>query len=822
MWAVLASLWLAGCTGEPGTRIEVDTHAVTFEAIQGGEAPLPQTVKATYVGAGLLAGYPPEQREPSWLKLAISGGDETSFLFRLTISDTRSLSPGTYETKVRFVTAREDQSDIKFTDVKVTYVLKDPKEQPALVASPTSLEFTAMSGHSELPAARTVTVTDPLQEPVRYFVTVTYYSAGQGWLTAPSQATTPQPLSLRPNGTGLVPGRYLAVVRLTPSNGRPATELTVTYIVQPPPLSVSPGQLSFTASSGQSAPPAAQNVTISSRQPEPIRYSVTARYTMGNIQGWLELPAPGTTPQAIAISPNTTALAPGNYAAIVSLTPDNGLPATEFPVSYSLSTSELQVNPFSPTLQVDSTTTEAQLTVPLAVSSSAAPLDWRVVSTGASWLSTSATAGNTQTAPGLELIVSKSALEELPNGTHSATLTLAFGNAALPERQRMSTFKLTVALPRFRTVMPYATEAGSSLSHIVRGEGFTRLQSGQSLRIGATTTSAYQVVSDTELRLNSPVLAAGAHLFSVPNALGLTLSTATLHAVQTPAFTELSLPHSRGPRRVIYDPLRTAVYSVEAGSGSGTGTVYALYRYRYVNGTWQEELYVSLPDIYDAAMDVDGQSLYLAVRTGLYRLDLNDTSTTPRFLRTLPPYARLEVLNDGKVLSTPDSCPRTVTSLDGRRSLFVDGCGSSPPRAYWYYDASTGGQLGIAPVAGNGAFLALDRTASYAVVGGSAYDAQWNLVANVGSLSGLIFSHDGRRLFGFYGDETQSRQMMHVFDTATPPTGGQFTRLAELVMPGAQTYAGYSTQGFVAPDGRTLIKVDSQRFHVFPIPGSLQ
>ncbi|HYH99086.1 BACON domain-containing protein [Hyalangium sp.] len=820
VWAVLASLWLAGC--KPGTSIEVDTHDVRFEVVQGGAPPPPQTVKVTYVGAGVLAGFPPSQGTPPWLEIAVSGGDETSFSFRLKVNDKTGLSaaPGSFTTTVRFLTAHEDQSDIKFEDIKVTYVIKGLETLPALSASPARLEFTAMSGQSELPTAQSVAVTVPNQEQVGYHVAITYLGAWD-WLAHPSQATTPQAFSLRPSHTRLVPGDHEAVINFIPFDGRPAASVRVVYRVLPPPLTAAPSQLHFTAFSGQNAPPPAQNVTFTPHQAEPIRYTVTASYTAGNRQDWLELPAPGTAPQTVGIRPNTAALPPGDYAAVLRFAPDNGLPATELRVSYALSASSLRVNPFEPTLRVDATTTEAQLTVPVAVSSSAAPLDWRVVSTGASWLSASATSGNTQTDPVLNLIVSRSALEGLPNGTHSATLALAYGNASVAEGRVMTAFKLTVALTRFGSVMPYVTEAGSTLSHIVRGEGFSSLRSGQRLRIGTTETSDYQVISDAELRLNAPALAAGAHPFSSENALGLVRSTATLHAVQTPAFAEFSMARNRGSSRVIYDPLRTAVYSVESSSGSGSGSVSALYRYRYSNGTWQEDLYVGLPDIYDAAMDIDGQSLYLAVRTGLYRLDLNDTSATPQFLRALPRYARLEVLNDGTLLNTGDSCPRTVTSLDGRRALFVDGCGSSPPRAYWYYDAP-GAQLGVAPVAGFNTFIAMDRTARYAVIGSSVYDTQWNLAAQVSNLTGFIFSHDGRRLFGFFGDQAQSRQVMHVLDTATAPTGGQFPRLAEIVMTGAQPFDGFGTRGVVTPDGRTLIKADGRRFHVFPIPASLQ
>ena len=74
------------------------------------------------------------------------------------------------------------------------------------------------------------------------------------------------------------------------------------------------------------------------------------------------------------------------------------------------------------------------------------------------------------------------------------------------------------------------------------------------------------------------------------NALGVSRPGATLHAVQTPAFAEASLSRGgRMPRRTIYDPLRTAIYTIDVDYNTGANL--GLYRTRYVNGSWQDAPY---------------------------------------------------------------------------------------------------------------------------------------------------------------------------------------------------------------------------------------
>ncbi|HYH99085.1 hypothetical protein [Hyalangium sp.] len=693
----------------------------------------------------------------------------------------------------------------------------------ALDVQPQALRFEAIAGGA-LPPSQTVRV-----DFVGSSVLVGYPEGEQepSWLeivhTGSDEAGATFRFDITTTQTSQSPLIQETVVRFLTSNADGSSprflDITLTYVLRRAEpeagLGLSTAKLEFAAFSGQSGLPGVQSVNVTARQP--LSYSITARYS-GGMQDWLSVPSGATTPQTVSLRPNTAALPPGRHEAVVSLAPSNGQPPVQLTVVYTVSAFELQATPSEPTIHVNASTTEAQLSSPLALSAPNVPLNWRVVSTSASWLDNAAVSGTTEADPGLNLVVPRSALAELANGTHSATITLAYGNASAPERQLVVPVKLIMALPRIRTVTPYATEAGRSLSHILRGEGFSGLRPGQGLRIGSAETHAFQVISDTEIRMDVPALTAGAHALSVDNTLGLSRPGPTLHAVVTPAFAEFSFARSRSLQRMVYDPLRITVYSVESDNNG-----FGLYRYRYVNGTWQEDRYVAQTNIYDAAMDVDGQSLYLSMGSGLYRLNLEDAGATPQLIRTIPQRAQLAVLNDGYVLTVASHCPYTATALDGRRSiLFETGCISSD--LIEFFDASsTEPQYSPVSDTPSASRLAVDRTARYVAISDAIYNSQWHLVAGLGErLSGLIFSHDARRLFGFFDDHAQTRQVMYVFDVASPPTGGRFPLLSQSVLAGSQAGDGLRTRGFVTPDGRTLIKADGRRFHVYPIPDALQ
>jgi hypothetical protein len=816
--ALLAGLWLAAC-GD--TRIDIEPKQLAFEATVGGSLPPAQTVEVQFTGATVLVGLAPGETEPAWLDVANTSIDEKSASFRISIK-TMPLSALTQRTVLRFVTRRGDGTGLEFADLPVTYTVRSATR--AFAVGPTYLSFSAVSGQTSLPTPSRVTAAADDAQPVGYSVTVSYRSGTPGWLTLPARGTTPQSFDVGPNTTALPGGQHTAVLTFTPSNDLTPVQVTVDYTVSAPPLpslSVSPTLLNFTAFSAQSALPAAQLVNVSGQSGRTVNYAVTTSYT-GGARDWLTLPSSGATPQTLELRPNTTALPPGQHSVVLRFTPDNGQPAAQLTVTYTLSAAEFRVSPSAPVLRVDASTQESGLTSLVALTSTGAPLDWRVVSDDASWLDFTSASGNTQSHTGLSLVLQKSALSGMDNGTYNGTVTLAYGNASTPERQLDIPVRLTLAMPQVRIVTPYWIEAGRSLSHILRGEGFSSLQSGQALRFGTTTASTYQVVSDSEIRLTVPALTAGAHPVSMDNALGLSRPAPTLYAVQTPAMPEVSMARIRYTQRAIYDPLRTAIYTLDYADG----VTHGLYRYRYAEGTWTEEPYVTLPSIYDVLMDAGGQSLTMLIGSGVYRLDLDDPTATPQYLReNRGTYNRVELLNDGYLLDT-GSCYHAKASLDGRRAIILDAGCYSPRGPIRTLDAgSTHIQYtNIMDMYGPPSWMSVDRTARYAVIADAIYNSQWAIVGNATELRATFFSQDARRLFGFYADYDRSRQLMRVLDVSKPPVGGRFTQLVELQVPGAQAGDGIYGGGMVlsTPDDRTLIFVNQRQFRVMALPASAQ
>jgi hypothetical protein len=182
------------------------------------------------------------------------------------------------------------------------------------------------------------------------------------------------------------------------------------------------------------------------------------------------------------------------------------------------------------------------------------------------------------------------------------------------------------------------------------------------------------------------------------------------------------------------------------------------------------------------------------------------------------------VLNDGRVLSL-DYCSGLHASGDGRRVVRVPTTCAWSNQEILTYDASdTQWRSTSIETQHFETRNAVDRTARYAVVGGTIYNAQFGLVSGLDFfVTSPLFSADARRLFAFHHDTNSSRQVLHVFDMSGPPVGGRFPKLKEIVMPGvAPSDSVHSIRSILTPDGRSMIKVDSSRFYVFPLPAEVR
>lgn len=125
--AAVVSLALAACGGgssTPGTSISLDRSSLTFSATRGGASPASQAVVASWVGDGLIVGYPVGVPPPGWLGVTLTQTAASSAIATVTVT-TGGLAAGTYTTTLRFVTAREDGADLKYVDLPVSLAVAE-------------------------------------------------------------------------------------------------------------------------------------------------------------------------------------------------------------------------------------------------------------------------------------------------------------------------------------------------------------------------------------------------------------------------------------------------------------------------------------------------------------------------------------------------------------------------------------------------------------------------------------------------------------------------------------------------------------------------
>lgn len=109
-----------------GTSISLDRRSLTFNGVEGPAAPASQIVVARFQGDGVIVGYPVGVEEPTWLLVEISSN--TSSSANIMVQPTEYMSAGTYTTTLRFVTGKEDGSQIQYADLPVTYTVSKGAE----------------------------------------------------------------------------------------------------------------------------------------------------------------------------------------------------------------------------------------------------------------------------------------------------------------------------------------------------------------------------------------------------------------------------------------------------------------------------------------------------------------------------------------------------------------------------------------------------------------------------------------------------------------------------------------------------------------------
>ena len=839
------AMLLAACGGgggssapDPSTAsgLTVSPSSISFTAVQNGAIPPTQNIQITVSHpnfAIIVAGFPTGVTPPTWLDKdpsRFTGGGNNWTLTAAIL--TASMDPGTYTTTLRVAIGDASHNLLAYRDVQVSYTVQP---QTGLAGNPQSLAFGQLKG-AAAPTAQNLGISDIGNASYGWNASIIYQS-GTGWLNingaaSASGATLPTSLSVSVNASGAL-GTLNALVRVT-GNGN-TLDVPVSYTVSEPQLTRSPAQLTFNAPS-QGTSPVAQDVTLSTQSSLPVNYTTNVTYDAG-VTGWLSVPGSGTAPGTVSVGVSTTNLAPGTYTA--TLTFNTAAQSVSVAVTYNIATSSLTLSPSPASFTVTPASLASALSQSVSVGSTGAPLTWTAVSSQP-WVTVSPPSGPSGSSLTLNLVPAE--LDPLEAGSRSATVTFSYTPPNASATSAPLTVNLNLQLPKVNYVSPYVELPNTSTEVILRGSGFSNA-TGLNVMFGATPVSFFTQVSDTEIRVSHPSLAAGSYLVTIPNQLNLTRSRASLVVATPPTFTAVALATSLIRDRTIYDAERVSVYTNNWIAGSVGGAV-RVERHHWNGSAWDTDFKLLNGPPRDIAATPDGRELIALSPSTLYHIDLDtwtisnqiDISTLP-FPFNQSSFSRIAMSNDGNALvyvGTSFITPfrynvltralvevpspqgglyggiTPVSSMDGSRIL-VGQNGISPPLKLYYFDTSLSQFVQALPDLTVNR-MTYDRTGSNSIIDGTVFDRQFQTLGSAPiNLSHSAISPDGTR---GYGVDPDAPTVLHTYDLASP-NGSGFTELAPITLPdspGEQIVLG------VTPDGKTVFISGDARFIVQPVP----
>jgi len=833
--------------------MSVSTTSVTFVAVQNGATPASQQVGVSVTGT-VFGGI--DSTAGNFFSASFSITGQTTGVITVTPS-APTLAPGTYTGSITFRGCGDqfcNTGDVPGSPkvINVSYTIQAPV---GLSPNPQSLTFNQLQGGGA-PNAQSLGISD-LQGASYAWNASIIYQSGSGWLNVngagtASGATLPTTLSISVN-TSPALGTLNAVVRIT-GNGH-TLDVPVSYTVTEPLLTPAPATLTFSAAN-QGATPATQDITLSTQGGLPLNYTTSVIYGTGP-SGWLTVPSSGTAPGPLTVGVNTTNLGVGTYGAtLVVNSAGQSIPIT---ISYGIVNPSLTFSPSSASFTITTASLPAALSQTVNVGSTSAPLSWTATSSQ-SWVSI-APASGTSGAP-VTLSLDPTQLDILDAGSRSATITFAYTPPGGTPTTAPLSVSLNLQIPKVTSVNPYVATSGTTLGVILRGNGFSN-PGVTAVDFAGTPGTNVTPVSDTELRVTHPSLAANSYRVSIPNQLGnpgIVRSTANLVVVDAPAYAAATIAYpalpagsdARVAKKVIYDAERKALivmvqYTTNGGS---TATGREIQRYAFDGSSWSATPTV-VPIAFfvgDMAATLDGKTLLVTNLDTMQEYDMAtlapgaSTSTVFQLPPVLSPFLdQLAVANDGNAMVTTgisgsgftqtfrySVADRTFTSSD---SLFLAHVGGSADgsllvlpqnssSAVFKYNASTStfSPTTLFQVA---SFASLDRSASRILLSGfSVYDSGFQLLGNVGGSSpeSQALSPDGTRAYA--ADRISGGifvpTRLRTFDLTATPVAGQFPEL------GSSPTALLSDTGravtTVSPDGGTVFIAGTDSIVVVPAP----
>jgi hypothetical protein len=575
-------------------------------------------------------------------------------------------------------------------------------------------------------------------------------SSGATWLTVntPSGTDLPATVDLTVDFPATAsPGPYSAYVDVTSLGVK--RSIYVSANVVRPRIVAAPSPVALDAVQNQSPLPSG-TLDLTTQHGGTLAYTAAVTYGAG-ASGWLSVES-GSAPGALPLTVTTAGLAPGTYTATLTLTPANGAAATPIPLSYTVTAPALAASPASLSFGVSASTVVADTIRSLDLSAGGPAVAW-TASPSQPWLQVSSASGTTPATVSVSLDVA--ALETVAAGAQAATVDFTYDLGSGTTATRKVPVDLLLDLPHVTTVAPRISVAGVGGDVILRGGGFATPFTG-ALRFGTADATAVTTASATEVRATPPTtLAAGSHLVTVPNALGLTRSTARLEVVATAVRTLTSVASAGHKGAVVFDDARKVLFVANTGDET-THVGGKVERFREA-ASWAKAAdgsdERSITYLGGLTPTTDGAALLVSAGTQYGFLDaatLGWVGTAPQ--ATAYSGIRLAMLNSGKAVFAntwsgwgdvgtydpatkatfqmpypndriylPDVSP---ASADGSRALAYGN--GTEQLMLWSASSSTSTRVG--PSATH-FYVALDRHATRALVDYSIYDSSWTKLA---------------------------------------------------------------------------------------------
>jgi len=181
------------------------------------------------------------------------------------------------------------------------------------------------------------------------------------------------------------------------------------------------------------------------------------------------------------------------------------------------------------------------------------------------------------------------------------------------------------ATPTVRYVAPHLSQSDASGEVIIRGVGFSLLDSPE-VSFGDSAALSVNVVNDTEIKASLPLLSAGNYVVNVNDSTGSIATEASLHVITEPDLGYSFIADTGIKTRILYDAKRDVMYVGNNDTG-------LLMRYAHsVDAMSGDPVWTSsslaIANIHDIAFMPDGNNLLALSDKSIVHVDLNTFTQT--------------------------------------------------------------------------------------------------------------------------------------------------------------------------------------------------